>query len=369
VWIPSADPTIQRPLPAMPDHRVELRRGGLDLPSRLLDDIYWLGRYVERCDCMARLARAGFERSGSEAGPEAQLALSAIFDALHRVGVSPSAVPEKPADRPTDADLSPAEAQLLGVLFDNNAPQNLRSTLQILHQLTLSVRSRLSRDAWHVLRRLTSALDAVKQTDETRLDVAIDTLNQILITLAAVSGTTLDNMVRGHAWVCLDMGRRVERGALTLTLLQALLPPGASRVHMEALLEIADSLLTYRARYLSSLQVAPVVDLLLTDDTNPRSLAFQVAALMDHLKRLPDRKAVVRPSAERRLIALQSKLLTADIEQVCAGDGSALKALLDESVEMIWQFSDDVGHTWFAHMSSSRALSPPAWVNEDLEAK
>ncbi len=209
----------------------------------------------------------------------------------------------------------------------------------------------------------------MKASDEGRLDVAIDTLNQLLITLAAVSGTQLDNMVRGHAWVFLDMGRRVERGALTLTILQALLPPGASRVHMEALLEIGDSLLTYRARYLSSLQVAPVVDLLLTDDTNPRSLAFQVDALMDHFKRLPGRTGVVRTSAERRLIALQSKLLTADIEQVCAGDGSGLRALLEESVEMIWQFSDEVARTWFAHMSPSRALSPPAWVNEDLEAK
>jgi uncharacterized alpha-E superfamily protein len=138
---------------------------------------------------------------------------------------------------------------------------------------------------------------------------------------------------------------------------------------MEALLEIADSLLTYRARYLSSLQVAPVVDLLLTDDTNPRSLAFQVSALMDHLKRLPGNTEVVRSNAERRLIALEGKLLTADIEQVCAGDGSGLRTLLEESVQMIWQFSDDVGQTWFAHMSPSRALSPPAWVNEDLEAK
>jgi uncharacterized alpha-E superfamily protein len=368
--IPSdIDPAVQPPLPSMPDHRVELRRGGLDLPSRLLDDIYWLGRYVERCDCMARLARAGFERSGSEAGPDAPLALAAIFDALHRVGVAPNAAPRVPEDRPADPELSPAENLLLGVMFDNGAPHNLRAILRNLHQLTLSVRSRLSRDAWHVLRRLTTSLDSVKVEDETRLDVAIDTLNQLLITLAAVSGTTLDNMVRGHAWVFLDMGRRVERGALTLTLLQALLPPGASRVHMEALLEIADSLLTYRARYLSSLQVAPVVDLLLTDDTNPRSLAFQVSALMDHLKRLPGRTQVVRSNAERRLIALDGKLLTADIEQVCAGDGSGLRKLLEESVEMIWQFSDDVGHTWFAHMSPSRALSPPAWVNEDLEAK
>jgi uncharacterized circularly permuted ATP-grasp superfamily protein/uncharacterized alpha-E superfamily protein len=369
VWVPSVDTSVERALPSMPDHRVELRRGGLDLPSRLLDDIYWVGRYVERCDCMARLARAGFERSGSEAGPEAQMALAAIFDALHRVGVAPTAPLDEPVDRPADVELSPAETVLLGVLFDNNAPHNLRAILRNLHQLTLSVRSRLSRDAWHVLRRLTTSLDSVKTTDETRLDIAIDALNQILITLAAVSGTTLDNMVRGHAWVFLDMGRRVERGALALTLLQALLPPGASRVHMEALLEIADSLLTYRARYLSSLQVAPVVDLLLTDDTNPRSLSFQVAALMDHLKRLPGRSEVVRTRAERRLIALHSTLLTADIEQVCAGDGSGLRALLEASTEMMWQFSDDVGHTWFAHMSPSRALSPPAWVNEDLEAK
>jgi len=120
---------------------------------------------------------------------------------------------------------------------------------------------------------------------------------------------------------------------------------------------------------LSTLQVAPVVDLVLTDDTNPRSVVFQIAALLEHLKRLPDKSAVARPLAERRLIALHSKLITADIEQVCAGDGAELRALLQESLDMMWQLSDDVGKTWFAHMSSSRALSPPAWVNEDLEAK
>jgi len=369
VWIPSADPSAPQPaLPAMPDTRVELRRGGLDLPSRLLDDIYWLGRYVERCDCTARLARAGFERSGSEGDPQSGLALAGILEAMHRVGVAPTSVPATPSTPPPDAELSPAEALLVSVLFDNDAPHNLRAILQNLHQLTLSVRSRLSRDAWHVLRRLTTSLDSI-EPGETRLDVTIDILDQLLITLAAVSGTTLDNMVRGHAWAFLDMGRRVERGAFAVTLLQTMLPAGASRAHMEALLEIADSLLTYRARYLSSLQVAPVVDLLLTDSTNPRSLAFQVEAIMDHLKRLPGTGEVVRTTAERRLIALEGKLLTADIEQACGGDGSGLRSLLDEAAEMIWQFSDEVGHTWFSHMASSRALSPPAWLNEDFETK
>ncbi|MEP7052692.1 MAG: circularly permuted type 2 ATP-grasp protein [Pseudomonadota bacterium] len=367
VWVPSAPGSAEPVLPSMPDRRVDLKRGGLDLPSRLLDDIYWLGRYVERCDCTARLTRAGIERATLEAAPDAPLALGAILDALRRSGVTPAVKDVKGAESRADTPKAPAEAILLGVLFDTDSPNNLRGILRRVHELTLGVRSRLSRDAWHVLRRLSNSLEA--HPAQEKLGNAVDVLDQILITLAAVSGTTLDNMVRSHAWAFLDMGRRVERGALSLVQLQALLPAGASRVHMEALLEVADSLLTYRARYLSTLQVAPVVDLLLTDTSNPRSVAFQVEALMEHFKRLRIDGDVTRSRAERRLISLQSTLLTADVEQACAGDGSGLRQLLEESATLLWQFSDEVGHTFFSHLASSRAVSPPVWINEDLEAK
>src|SRR5450432_2510470 len=373
VWVPSAAGSAEPVLPSMPDRRVDLKRGGLDLPSRLLDDIYWLGRYVERCDCTARLCRAGIERATLEAAPDAPLALGAILDALQRSGVTPAAkavaADAKPAEGAPGTPTTPAETVLMGVLFDAESPNNLRGILRRVHELTLGVRSRLSRDAWHVLRRLSNSLEAHASAGQEKLGNAVDVLDQILITLAAVSGTTLDNMVRSHAWAFLDMGRRVERAALSLVQLQALLPAGASRVHMEALLEVADSLLTYRARYLSTLQVAPVVDLLLTDTSNPRSVAFQVEALMEHFKRLRIDGDVTRSRAERRLISLQSTLLTADIEQACAGDGSGLRQLLEESATLLWQFSDEVGHTFFSHLASSRAVSPPVWINEDLEAK
>ncbi len=369
VWVPSAAGSAEPVLPSMPDRRVDLKRGGLDLPSRLLDDIYWLGRYVERCDCTARLTRAGIERATLEAAPDAPLALGAILDALQRSGVAPAAADAKIAEPRPGSTSSPAEAILLGVLFDTDSPNNLRGILRRVHELTLGVRSRLSRDAWHVLRRLSNSLEQHPNLAQEKLGNAVDVLDQILITLAAVSGTTLDNMVRSHAWAFLDMGRRVERAALSLVQLQALLPEGASRVHMEALLEVADSLLTYRARYLSTLQVAPVVDLLLTDTSNPRSVAFQVEALMEHFKRLQVHSDVTRTRAERRLIALQSTLFTADIEQACAGDGSGLRQLLEDSATLLWQFSDEVGHTFFSHLASSRAVSPPVWINEDLEAK
>lgn len=363
VWIPSAAGSAEPPLPTMPDQRVELRRGGLDLPSRLLDDIFWLGRYVERVDATVRLARAGFERIGSEAGPDAPLVLAAIVDTLGRIGVV-----SRSAATPSSQDPTVAEPLLYGLLADRVAQEGLPSMLSRIHGLTLSVRSRLSRDAWHVLRRLTRTLAGVDLIKLSSPVIAIEALDQLIFSLAAVSGTTLDNMVRGHAWTFLDLGRRIERGVNMLMLLQSFLPPGSTRMHMEALLEVADSLLTYRARYLSSLQAAPVVDLLLTDSSNPRSVAFQVELAKDHLRRLPGHEGVVRGRAERRLIALEGSLLTADVEQACAGDGAGLRQLLEDALAQSWQLSDEISATWFAHLSKERAVSAPHWVNEDLEA-
>ena len=156
---------------------------------------------------------------------------------------------------------------------------------------------------------------------------------------------------------------------MTLTVLRAMLAPGAARVHMEILLEVADSLLTYRARYLSQLQVAPVVDLLLTDDSNPRSVVFQATELVRHVSQLPRLDDVVRNRAERRAIALQSSLLTLDVVRACSGKGEELRAALDVGNELFRQFSDDVEHTWFSHTSPSHALAIPAWVDEELEAQ
>jgi uncharacterized alpha-E superfamily protein len=256
------------------------------------------------------------------------------------------------------------------VLLESGSDTNLWAALQRVHGLTLGVRSRLSRDAWHVLRRLTTLFDkAHLDASGGRVADAIELIDELLVTLAAVSGTALDNMVRGHAWAFLDMGRRVERSAFTLDLLRYLLPAGATRAHMEALLEIADSLLTYRARYLSKLQATPVLDLLLTDDTNPRSLAFQATALLRHLEQLPRREPATRSRAERRLLTLHTSLLTADIEQAASGNGEGLRELLEDCSNLLWQLSDDVTGTWFSHTGRSLALAPPAWIDEELEGR
>jgi uncharacterized circularly permuted ATP-grasp superfamily protein/uncharacterized alpha-E superfamily protein len=355
VWIPSGTQMTNRPPPAMPEGRIELRRGGLDLPSRLIDDLYWLGRYIERGDLTARLLRCAFERVGSEAADDAPLALDRIVDALQAVDIVPK------SSRSTDID-----SVLSNALGDPNHASSLRGLLQSMHALSQRTRGRLSRDAWQTLHEMAAlfndaahpmALDPVAQLD------------RFLILLSAIRGTTIDNMVRSHAWTFLDMGRRVERGTMTLAVLRAMMAKGAARVHMEVLLEVADSLLTYRARYLSQLQVAPVVDLLLTDDSNPRSVVFQATELVRHVSQLPRLDDVIRNHAERRAIALQSNLMTLDVVRACSGPGDALRGALEAASDLFFQFSDDVEHTWFSHTSPSHTLAIPAWVDEELEAR
>lgn len=365
VWVPSPSPEAESTLPAMPERALELRRGGVDLPSRLLDDVYWLGRYTERSDNIARLVRAGLERCGLEAAPDAPLALRAIIDALQRLEVLPPSTAIL-----AEKDIASAvESMLLGVVFDPPRGNNMRATLSSAHQLTQRVRSRLSRDAWAVLRQLADTLeDRGVDPEDIDADTAIEILEDMLVTLSAVNGTSFENMVRGHVWLFMDMGRRVERGVFVVILLQTMLKGEATRNRMETVLDVCDSLLTYRSRYLSSLQPAPVVDLLLTDRTNPRGLLYQVDALRSHIEDLPRASEAQRGRAEQKMIALQSSLLTADVQRACAGDGSGLWELLEAALNLLWQFSDDLTTTYFSHSARSHALAPPSWINEDLEA-
>jgi len=364
VWIPSVTPFHVPKIPEMPEGEVTLRRGGVDLPSRLLDDIYWLGRITERCDNTVRLVRAGLERSGFEASPDAPAALAGILAALQRQEVI--AAPPAPAQRDAARAI---ESMLLGVVFDEPRGNNVRANLRSIHSLTQRVRSRLSRDAWFALRQLGEVSKRLAvPAEEARADVALEVLGSLMTALAAVSGATFDNMVRGNAWLFMDMGRRVERGVFSLVLLQTMLQTEATQTRMEVLLEVCDSLLTYRARYLSRLQPAPVVDLLLTDDTNPRALMYQVNCLKDHVEQLPRANAAQRTRAEQRIIELQSSLLTADVPRACAGDGSGLWELVELGINLLWQFSDNLTQTYFSHAATSHAVAPPAWIDENLEA-
>ena len=116
------------------------------------------------------------------------------------------------------------------------------------------------------------------------------------------SGQAMDGMTRDKGWRFLDMGRRLERAADLSDLIRYALvrpvPDEDARLH--ALLEVANSAMTYRSRYVFGPDPAPVLDLLLADEANPRSVAFQLATLYQHVRGLPAKREP--PTKEQRIV-------------------------------------------------------------------
>lgn len=344
---------------------VEISRGGGDLPSRAADNLYWLGRYAERGEAVARLARVIGARLSdvlSQGDLERADEFRALFAAL-------KAQTEflYSADIPQDStqSLANAEAQLVAAVSDTECAGSLASVIRATLRAGRLVRDRISMDTWRVLATLGDELEyfgTARGPD--RLSSLVLLLNEVVVTLAAFSGLAMDSMTRGQAFHFLDMGRRLERGVTLVTLLRATLNRASEREAsiLEAVLQIADSLMTYRRRYLAKLQVAPVVDLLLVDDTNPRSVIYQVRAITDHIRSLPLLPGAGARSPQLRLaVAALNALELAEIDPLCTPDGTgarpALEALLRNLGTLLPALSDSLSDSYLNHASVSRHLT------------
>jgi uncharacterized alpha-E superfamily protein len=189
-------------------------------------------------------------------------------------------------------------------------------------------------------------------------------LDQMIIDLAAFSGLVMEGMTRTLAWRFLDIGRRLEKAHNAIRLVQSLLgsPGSDTAAVLETLLEIADSLMTYRSRYLMNLQLVAVADLLLTDETNPRSLAYQLVCLADHVDHLPrDRTQPQRDANQRLAMSLLHEIRMTDIgvlrKQPASGISGALKRLLDSCDERLPQLADGIYHRYLVHAGPFRQMA------------
>ena len=174
----------------------------------------------------------------------------------------------------------------------------------------------------------------------------------------------MESMTRSAGWRFLDMGRKLERAQHTLSLLRSTLVIVTSSEGplLEALLEIADSSMTYRRRYQGSVQTAAVLDLLLADETNPRSLVFQFAALADDVEDLPrETTSQPRRTPEQRLmLSALTELRLAEADQLAqaneTGSRPRLKELIDRLADNLPALSDALTQTYLSHSLTSRHL-------------
>lgn len=361
-WVLSDAPvsTFSRLRP--PDQDLVLRRSGSDLPSRVADNLYWLGRYAERTESTVRLMRSLILRLAGEAGAgDDPTTLQRLTDILVDFGY----LRTRPARRAAARGIAAVEREMSILLFDPACPSGLLHLLNNLKRTASLVRDRLSPDAWRVLNTLCEL--AERHAVAKRLDVngALALLNEMAQELSAFSGMQMENMTRSIGWRLLDIGRRVERATHMARLMRELTvhgDPGAEG-GLDLLLELGDSSMTYRTRYLSAVQLPAVIDLLLADETNPRSVAFQVATLDDHIEALPREEGRAVLTREQHLItAIRSELKLTDIHDLCAARTKRGKRVrLDRFLQLqegrLYETSDAIARSYFSHVLPVRSAS------------
>lgn len=317
---------------------IDLVSSVANLPSRAAENLFWFGRYGERCEAATRLLR---------------VAIAGVLDdqATPTDEHTPSVVLARQFGL-IDGD-SGDDLGLQLVRAATHPEEGLANRFKQLSRVAFNLRDRMSADNWRSLNQL--VYDPVFQrglNSSMGLPLALVWLDKAVTSMMTLSGFVLDGMTRGLGWRFLSMGRRIERLSTLCGTLQVAITEG--RTHgLDWLLELADSTVTYRSRYLVVPEWLPVLDLLLRDEANPRSVGFQVKGLSEYIAKLElghGRFAsdVLNPA----LIALRS-FDARDLHP----ESEALADLLEQLQRAARGVSDELTLKFFSHASSRSVLS------------
>ncbi len=307
-----------------------------NVSSRAAENLFWFGRYGERCDATARLLRVAI---ASVLGDTAQTG----------DGLAPA--------------LLLAERQGLLDSLDTPGPDLLRAAkhpdeglggqLRRLARVAFSLRDRMSSDNWRSLNQLIA--DPIFEpglASSLQLPLALAWLDRAVASMMTLSGFVLDGMTRGTGWRFLSIGRRIERLSQLCAALEVATQEGRAS-GLDWLLDLADSGMTYRTRYPVAPEWMPVLDLLLRDDTNPRSVAFQVKGLVEYVDKLELAHGRFASDVLAPALAALKRLAAADLHP----ESEVLAALLEQLGRAARSTSEELTLKFFSHAASRSVLS------------
>ncbi len=339
-----------------------IQRSPRELPSRAADNLFWLGRYTEHADWTFRVLRACLSRIEEDSGPRQNILLArdVLANLVERDGAPPVAVP-------AGLDEPHIIAQLAHVLMtEPGRAGGLVQTLGHVHRVAGLTRDRLSIEAWRTLNAFYVGRRWQTRTTAGTIADSLDVIDAGLHAIAAFNGLTHENMTRNFGWSFLDMGRRMSRALNLSHLLSTTLREGDAdgddSRRLLFVLELADSFITYRSRYRLNPLAAPVLDLLVVDEANPRSLGFQLAALSGHIDALPQTgNGGGRTEVQRTALAMLNEVRLADVVRLAETDSvgrrPALTALLEAQISRVPLLSDAITRRYFSVIEKE-----PRWV-------
>ncbi|MBS1209970.1 MAG: circularly permuted ATPgrasp family protein [Proteobacteria bacterium] len=338
VWVCSDQAASQLTLLRRPVSADDLVRSGAGLSSRVVENLFWFGRYSERCDNLARYLRVALGRVTDNL--ETPLEWSALAAFGKQIGVLPKACDEREAVRP-----------LVRSVVDATLSGGLASHILHLSRAGFQLRERLSTDNWRTLNALARSIGK-KPYQQIGVYEAMALLDEFITSFMTLAGFTLDGMTRDHGWRFLSLGRRIERLQFQTEAIEAAMRMGEEG-NPEWLLEVSDSIVTYRSRYMARPEWLAVLDLLIADEANPRGIVFQTAGLRDYLNRLDESLGGMPDTG---IDALHARLLHFDAARDFHPGSQALQEALATLRWASAELSDQISLHFFSHVDEGRKV-------------
>lgn len=326
----------------------DVAKSVVDIPSRVGENLFWMGRYAERCESIARLLRAALVRLADSPTDE-EPALRSLARVAERLEVT--TLPRSSESSP-ELPVSTTNADFLGAAVDGQYPGGLVANVGRLHGCASHVRERMSTDNWHLFNRLPQRLPG----KEASLGAALTSLDDVMMACVSLAGFAMDDMTRDESWQFLLLGRRLERLAhLAGVISHVLTLPAQDRSFaLEWLLEAANSIVTFRARYRREPELLPVLHLVVFDETNPHAVAFQVRELLSTLARVSEELGGDRLGNALAPLALELRRARLDgfepeSGEVLEGACLELAQRLGRIEQVGFSLSDEVQRRFFTH--------------------
>ncbi|WP_081996010.1 circularly permuted type 2 ATP-grasp protein [Croceibacterium mercuriale] len=308
---------------SVPEEAPAIRRGAGLLPSQAADNLFWFGRYAERCQQVARAARTLLQCAGDlQADPGASGTVQRLSQLLYRWGA-------------VSSTYGPALDIAAAALGDTGAGSSVASLEERMRSLALLLRDRLSRDSWRAISRPHAPL--VPGNAESLIAAAEAAIERG----AAVQRLIADTLSRADAWRFLDVGLCLERASLICQAVNVLVPAEPSADDLGALLDLADAEALYISRYMTRPFAAPVIDVVLLDPEQPRGAIFQTRRLVQHMEALPQLRHSGRADPPLRMARqLHARIEALEAEHVTP-------RVIDELVDSLGGLSDTIARRFF----------------------
>jgi uncharacterized alpha-E superfamily protein len=336
---------------------VDVHTSNQDLPSRVADNLFWLGRYTERVETGVRLVRTLLPALSGEEDFGRVVSLETAARLLENLGY----VPGDLGKASIEEQRWQIQRTLTEMVYDPTQSSSLRWNLREMRRTSLQLKERLSVDTWRVLQQLETQFSSfVPGTGEQRYFAGIDLLDGVVITLSAFSGLLIENTTQGFGWRFLEIGRRLERARQAMDLLQAGLAaaPAENERYLQILLQIADSSITYRTRYPMVVRTDLVLDLLFADESNPRAVAFQLVMLLNQIERLQelhnDSGRLELTLARNAVKAVRSATMAKLAQRDGEGRYRNLEPRIAEIKSCLSDISNALTASYLSHLTASR---------------